>query len=86
MKVRLRVVEKKLHTNLRENCRSTRKYEVMKSWNVASDVCLTGQTVTIRGTEYFVLEQLPAQKALNAAKKSLDKKGFQKWMTGLRAY
>ena len=69
MKVRLLVVEAQKHEFLKNSGMSNRRYQEWKSFNAASDANSTGTQVRIRGTDYFVLEQLPARKAVNQGKK-----------------
>lgn len=69
MKVRLLVVEAKQHDLLKQTGRSNREFQEWKSCNIPSDSNVTGSVITIRGSSYFVLEQLPARKAVNQGKK-----------------
>ena len=84
MKVRLRVVELATHLKARETGRSTRDNEVMKTWNIPPDTSVVGTEIRIRGVDYFVLDQYPSRKAMNAAKKYMGTARFSKWTLGLR--
>ena len=84
MKMRLRVVELATHLKAKENGRSTRDNEVMKTWNIPPDTSVVGTEIRIRGVDYFVLDQYPSRKAMNAAKKHMEPMRYRKWTLGLR--
>lgn len=84
MKMRLRVVETTTMMAARASGQSVRKHSTLKTCNVPQDSSVVGTEIDIRGTSYFVIDQYPAKKAQNAAKKAMTARRFQKWAMGLR--
>ena len=82
MKMRLTLVEIDEFNRLRKENKTTRKHEVVKTVNLPSDRYITGLVISIRGTEYMVIEQAPSRKATNAARKSMNHQRFAKWLIG----
>lgn len=48
--------------------------------SVSSNENLEGTVIKISGEDYYVIEQFPAKKSVNAAKKSMKYWDFKNWL------